>query len=125
MARPRKPKTVEEYQGRYRCTVTEKNVIFENARQSGLQLNEYIRRRLIGHSPIYSAEAMHVVAELQKMNTLLWGMKTSSAEERILKYDLMKEIKSLVLKAAKMIGKGAVEEDDYNDQERDADARSK
>lgn len=122
MARPKKNNPIEEYRGRYRCTPAEKAVIFENARQSGLQLNEYIRRCLVGHSPIYSAEAMHTVAELQKMNTLLWGMKTGANEERILKYDLMKEIKSLVLKAAKMIGKGA-EEDDNHDEKRHEDAR--
>ena len=114
MGRPRKAKIIEEYQGRYRCTIQEKAIIFENARQSGLGLNEYIRRRLVGHSPIYSAEAMHIVAELQRMNTCLWGIKTGSAEERIVKYELMDEIKKIIHTAAKAIGQGA-QEDDHHD----------
>ena len=115
MGRPKKVKVMEEYQGRYRCTLSEKNVIFENARQSGLGLNEYIRRRLVGQTPIYSAEAMHIVAELQRMNTLLWGIKTSSAEDRMLKYSVMEDIKKLIHNAARALGKGATQNDNHDE----------
>ena len=120
MGRPKKAKIIEEYQGRYRCTLQEKAIIFENARQSGLGLNEYIRRRLVGHTPIYSAEAMHIVALLQSIHTRLWGMKS---EDMKIKYELMDEIKNIITNTAKSIG--GVTQDDYYDEGSDEKVREK
>lgn len=102
--KPAKNRETNTYKGlvqpRYHITPTEYSVIQKRAEEAGLSLNEYTRRRLLGH-PIYSAEAFHVVGLLQAVHSRLWGMK---AEDRTVKYQIMQEIRQAVKEGQRLIG---------------------
>lgn len=102
--KPAKNKESNTYKGlvqpRYHITPIEYDVIKKRAEESGLSLNEYTRRRLLGH-PVYSAEAFHVVGLLQAIHSRLWGMKS---EDRHVKYEVMTEIRQAVEEGQRLIG---------------------